>query len=121
MLVINLKVLLATSQLVRYSENYTELLDATESANETQVVYGTLGDVEAGTFIFVYVAAPYNPGKNIYFAVEITVNDDQKVRSKSTLTAHKISNKVLKRPNLADSFAYNMDRAKSSQICFYDS
>lgn len=95
-------------------------MDATETANETQVVYGTLEDVEAGTFIFVYVAAPYNPGKNVYFAVEITVNDDQKVRSKSTLTAHKIS-KVLKRPNLTDSFAYNMDRAKSSQICFYDS
>lgn len=71
----------AKSQLVKYSEDPTTLLDAFDTAQTATVVYGTLDEVQPGTSVFIYATAPYNPGKNVYFVVEVTGSTDVKVYS----------------------------------------
>ncbi|XP_057379893.1 calcium-activated chloride channel regulator 1-like isoform X2 [Daphnia carinata] len=69
------------SQVVRYSENYEQLLDSFEGASQATVVYGSITEIEAGTAIAVYVSTPYTKGKSVYFVVETTAKNNQKTRS----------------------------------------
>lgn len=67
------------SQVVKYSEDYEQLLNSFEAAPEATIVFGSLNDIQAGTAIAVYVSAPYTTGKSVYFVVETTATNSQKV------------------------------------------
>ncbi|XP_032784296.2 calcium-activated chloride channel regulator 1 [Daphnia magna] len=69
------------SQVVKYSEDYEQLLNNFEAALVATIVYGSLNDIQAGTAIAVYVSAPYTTGKSVYFVVETTATNSQKSRS----------------------------------------
>ncbi|KAI9558300.1 hypothetical protein GHT06_015053 [Daphnia sinensis] len=69
------------SQVVKYSEDYEQLLNNFEVASQATVVYGSLNEIVAGTAIAVYVSAPYTKGKSVYFVVETTTKNNQKARS----------------------------------------
>jgi hypothetical protein len=72
--------LAAISQTVKYSEDYETLVNACESASDALVVYGSnLGDVNAGTPVYIYVSAPYTKDKNVYFVVKTTGKEETKV------------------------------------------
>ena len=76
----NFFLLAAISQTVKYSEDYETLVNACESASDASVVYGSnLGDVKAGTPVYIYVSAQYTKDKNVYFVVETTGKDETKV------------------------------------------
>lgn len=99
-------------QLVRYSEDYAILLDAFETANEAEVVFGSLEEVKTGTVVFVYVVVPYNRGKNVYFAVETTGKDNIKVTF--SLREHKTFGVMKNSLTIGfhlDSFTSVLDRA----------
>ncbi|KAI9554892.1 hypothetical protein GHT06_020170 [Daphnia sinensis] len=67
------------SQAVKFSEDYEQLLNNFEAASQATVVYGSLNEIAAGTTIAVYVSAPYTNGKSVYFVVETTAKNNQKV------------------------------------------
>uniref|UniRef100_A0A0P5UIX1 Calcium-activated chloride channel regulator 1 n=1 Tax=Daphnia magna TaxID=35525 RepID=A0A0P5UIX1_9CRUS len=69
------------SQVVKYSEDYEQLLNSFEAAPEATIVFGSLNEIQAGTAIAVYVSAPYTTGKSVYFVVETTATNSQKSRS----------------------------------------
>ncbi|KZS03432.1 putative Calcium-activated chloride channel regulator 1/sw [Daphnia magna] len=72
---------LTMSQVVKYSEDYEQLLNSFEAAPEATIVFGSLNEIQAGTAIAVYVSAPYTTGKSVYFVVETTATNSQKSRS----------------------------------------
>ena len=76
--------LAAKSQLVRYSESDAQLLNDFGAAPTATIVYGNLNDVTPGTSIYIYANAPYNKGKNVYFIVETTGNNNEKVSCSTT-------------------------------------
>ncbi len=67
------------SQVVKYSEDYDQLFDDFETAPTANIVYGSLENLEPGSSVFLYVSAPYNEGKNVYFVVVNTGKDNTKV------------------------------------------
>ena len=69
----------AISQAVKYSEDYEELINNCDSAENAIVEYGSLNEMADGTPVFVYVSASYTEDKNVYFVVETTGKDNKKV------------------------------------------
>ena len=59
---------------MKYSEAENDLSSGNiDSADEAQFEYGSdLSVVAPGEPIFVYVSAPYNAGKNVFFAIQST-------------------------------------------------
>ena len=59
---------------MKYSEDESGLSTGSiDSADEAQFEYGSdLSVVAPGEPIFVYVSAPYNTGKNLFFAIQST-------------------------------------------------
>ena len=68
-----------SSQVVKYSEDFNQLLDNFESALEVQVEYGSLSSVKRSAPISISASAPYNAGKNVYIAVQATGINSQTV------------------------------------------
>ena len=54
------------------------------AAPSATIVYGNLNDVTPGTSIYVYANVPYDEGKNVYFVVETTGNNNEKVSYSAT-------------------------------------
>lgn len=69
----------ATSQKVKYSESFENIISDIENAPEATLVYGNIPSNE-GVFVNIYVSAPYQANKNIYFAVQTTTSDTKTVR-----------------------------------------
>lgn len=69
----------AKSQVVKYSEDYEQLLSNFDTAPEATIEYGSIDEVGAGTAIAVYASAPYTIGKSVYFLVQTMGINDKKV------------------------------------------
>lgn len=71
--------ILVSSQKVKYSDSPETLLNNIDNAAEATLVGGTIPSDEGAT-VNIYVSAPYQENKNIYFAVQATSADGQSVR-----------------------------------------
>ena len=69
----------AVNQVVKYSEDYNQLIDNFDAASDARIEFGTISSLEEGVTDFIFVSAPYNAGKNIYLAVAVTGSNGETV------------------------------------------
>jgi hypothetical protein len=71
-----------SSQVLKYSEDFNQILDNFDSAPEVQVEYGLLSPIQHGTHVSISASAPYTTGENVYVVVQVTGINSQTVSGK---------------------------------------